>query len=104
MWSRVAPIIRSRVLADAFREASERHHQPIGYLSDAINSTFRAVLNFYSREKGQGEKAIDVSSFFRRKGLAPEFETYLRRRGRTFSKTVGNRLERFEAELRKLAS
>jgi hypothetical protein len=104
MWSRVAPIIRSRGLGGVFREASERHQQPIGYLSDAVNSAFRAALSFYRHEKGQGEKAIDVSTFFKRKGLEPEFETYLRGRGRAFSKTVEKRLKRFEAELRKLAS
>jgi len=104
MWSHVAPMIRSRALADAFREASERNTQPIGYLSDAINSMFRAALTFYRHKKEQGETAIDVSTFFKRKGLAPEFETYLGGKGRAFHKTVGKRVERFEVELRKIAS
>ncbi len=104
MWSQVAPIIRSRAVADAFREASERNTHPIDYLSEAINSMFRAALAFYRQQKGKGETAIDVSTFFQRKGLAPEFETFLRGKGRAFSKTVRKRLDRFEAELREVAA
>jgi hypothetical protein len=65
---------------------------------------FRAALTFYRYKKGPGEKAIDVSTFFKRKSLGPEFETYLRGRGRAFNKTSEKRLNRFEAELRKVAS
>jgi len=104
MWSHVARIIRSKALADAFRESSERNSQPIRYLRDAINPVFRAALTFYRYKKGPGEKAIDVSTFFKRKGLGPEFDTYLRGRGRAFNKTSEKRLNRFEAELRKVAS
>jgi len=99
MWSRVAPLIRSRALADAFREASERHSSPVGYLSDAIDTIFRAALSFYRHKKGKGEKAIDVSTFFKRKGLGPDFEAYLRASGREFNRTFKKRIQRFEDKL-----
>ncbi len=99
MWSRVAPLIRSRALADAFREASERNDSPIGHLSDAIDTIFRAALSFYRHKKGKGEKAIDVSTFFKRKGLGSNFEAYLRASGREFNKTFKKRIKRFENEL-----
>ena len=101
IWARVSPIIRSKALADAFRESSERNVSPIGYLSDAIDTIFRAALSFYRHKKGKGEKAIDVSTFFKRKGLAPNFDAYLRASGREFARTFKKRIKRFENELEK---
>lgn len=100
VWFRLAPLVRSRSGAMLFRECSEQDLAPNGRLSDAINTMFRAALTFYRRNKGSGERAIDVSTFFQRKGLADQFETYLRGSGRDFRHTFEKRWAKFEAGLK----
>jgi len=39
----------------------------------AINSAFNAALVFYRQKRGKRATAIDVSSFFRRRGLHSDF-------------------------------
>ena len=43
----------------------------------AIDAVFHAALRFYRRHrKGKGEKAQDVSTFFKRKGLDKAFASF----------------------------
>jgi len=72
VWSRLSPLIRARSASQIFVAEFERYrYRP---LSQAIDAVFRAALRFYRRyRKGKGEKAQDVSTFFKRKGLDAGF-------------------------------
>jgi hypothetical protein len=100
LWSQLGPLVRSRAMAKLFRECSEGNLRPMGPLNGAIQSVFRAALTFYRRSKGKGERAIDVSTFFKRKSLSADFERYFHRAGRDFHRTFGRRWKRFESQLR----
>jgi hypothetical protein len=100
MWSRLAPLVRSRSRAMLFRECSEKGLEPNLPLSQAIRTIFRAALAFYRANKGSGERAIDVSTFFQRKSLADQFESYLQGRpGRAFQQTFERRWRKFATTL-----
>jgi hypothetical protein len=77
----------------------ERDFAPLAPLLQANNTAFRAALALYRQDRGRGERAADVSTFFKRKGLLPEFERYLRLGGKKFRRTFDRRWERFEALL-----
>jgi hypothetical protein len=95
MWSRLAGGLHSRTMKGCFIDASERNLAPMRSLWEANKTAFRAALTFYRRKRGHGEKAIDVSTFFKRKGLMKEFEHYLRTRGRPFRRLLQKRLSKF---------
>ena len=99
MWSRLAPLVRSKSGAELFRECSEQDLQPNWPLNQAIRTMFRAALAFYRHNKGTGERAIDVSTFFQRRSLAEQFESYLRGPGRAFRRTFERRWHKFAVSL-----
>jgi AIPR protein len=104
LWARLAPLVRSQSGAMSFRECSERDLAANWRLNQAIHTMFRAALGFYRHNRGAGERAVDVSSFFKRKSRAHELEKYLRGPGRRFRKTFERRWTRFEGEFKALAS
>ncbi len=73
LWSNLNPIIRSGNPARVFRQACEKNGPLIVPLKRSTNSVFNAALAFYRHKRGKGATAIDVSSFFRRKGLPSDF-------------------------------
>jgi hypothetical protein len=100
MWSRLSPVLRARSMMRMFLDAAEGNLPPLRPLWQANEAAFRAALAFYRRRRGQGERAADVSSFFKKRGLLPEFERYLHNAGRNLRRTVDRRWNRFEAMLR----
>jgi AIPR protein len=99
MWSRVAPMIRTRSMMAAFLRACERNLAPLKPLYQANIVSFRAALVFFRRARGKGERAADVSTFFKKKGLVPEFEQFLRRAGKGFRQKLDRKWGRFDALL-----
>jgi hypothetical protein len=75
-WSRLAPLVRSRIAAETFRNASEKTVVPIGDLSSAIAKAFSASRTFYRARRGYGNSALDVSTFFHRRNLDRQFENF----------------------------
>jgi hypothetical protein len=75
VWSHLSPLIRSRAASQTFVSEFERYrYRPF---SLAIDAVFHAALRFYRRyRKGKGEKAPDVSTFFKRKGLDKAFAKF----------------------------
>lgn len=96
MWSRLAGGMHSRIMKESFLDACERNLPPLRPLFEANNTAFRAALTFYRSKRGHGEKAIDVSSFFKRRGLVNDFERYLNNGGKSFRRLLGKRLTRFD--------
>ena len=99
MWSRLAPLVRTRSMMMAFLDACEGNFAPLRPLWETNVTAFRAALAFYRKKRGQGERAIDVSTFFKRKNLVPEFGSYLQNGGRKFRRTLNRRWHRFETLL-----
>jgi len=73
LWSHLSPILRSASASTVFRRVCESNGAPLPPLEKSINSAFNAALAFYRQKRGKGATAIDVSSFFRRKGLPDDF-------------------------------
>lgn len=81
-WSRLDPHCRARSSADAFVGACERGDSDlVRPLLRAIDLAYREALRFYRRKRGTGQKAIDVSSFFKRRNLHKEFAKFWRGSG-----------------------
>lgn len=76
VWSRVAPLVRSKQAADRFHQTWFRSWESMQHLITAIDVVFKAALHFYRTRRGKGAKAIDVSSFFKRKNLHVDFERF----------------------------
>jgi hypothetical protein len=76
IWSRVAPLVRSKQAADCFHQSWFRSWGSMQHLIAAVDAVFKAGLQFYRVRRGKGAKAIDVSSFFKRKNLHVDFERF----------------------------
>ena len=78
VWSNLAPLVKSSRHAEAFRVQEEKQIDKLVVpLSRAIKKVFFATLRFYRKRRGEGETALDISTFFRSKrGLDKEFEVY----------------------------
>jgi hypothetical protein len=49
----------------------------------AIDAAYRGALQFYRAKRGTGERAQDISTFFKRRGLHRDFERFWRSSGNT---------------------
>lgn len=75
MWSRLSPVIRGQNKSRAFRRMCEKQVEGLVVpLNSAINLLFIEALKFFRANRGSGEAAQDVSTFFRsRRGLHNQF-------------------------------
>lgn len=79
VWQSLAPSCRKRSYATAFREACERDKAAVvAPLLRAIDLVFSGALRFFRANRGSGPTAIDVSTFFKRRGLDREFARFWR--------------------------
>jgi hypothetical protein len=76
MWGHLSPLVRTRNGAECFRTECERRGPSDKHLLRCIDIAFNASLKFYRAKRGTGAKALDVSSFFRRRGLDDDFEKF----------------------------
>lgn len=80
VWHRLEPLCRARARADAFRVATEKDFGPlVGPLIRAIDAVYTSSLSMYRRKRGTGRRAVDVSTFFKRRRLHAEFEKHWKR-------------------------
>jgi len=96
IWSQIAHLVRSRIGGERFRKACEQDAPPIHPLSQGINVLFVAVLKFFRSKRGKGATAVDVSTFFQRKGRGTEFADYFSGRGRALRTKFRKRWNKFE--------
>lgn len=98
VWQSLASSCRKRSHATAFREACERDKADVVVpLLRAIDLVFSAALRFFRANRGSGPTAIDVSTFFKRRGLDQEFARFWRSSrnpGRTKFNTVWIRVQK----------
>lgn len=104
MHAHLSRLLRSRATVEAFGRARERNIAPIGVLNRAINAVFTAALKFYRARRGKGAKALDVSTFFKRKGLHRDFRRFWRGSSNKSRGTFGKTWRRFQRELEHEAS
>src|SRR5579863_7695921 len=72
----------TRASVEAFVVACERDDiHFIRSLLRAIDVVYQEALRFFRRKCGAGQKAIDVSSFFKRYNLHSEFANFWRESG-----------------------
>ncbi len=93
LWQRLSGILRSRRLKDVFADVE------IELFWRVCDAAFKAVLSFYRAKRGSGEKALDVSTFFQRRGLHTEFERFWNKVPATHRKQFKSGLQGFIREL-----
>lgn len=102
LWQGIAPLLRKRSYADAFRQTSERDAWS-NNIYRAIDQVYLGLLDFFRAKRGKGAKAKDVSNFFYRTHQHTRFESYWRggsnKRRRRFAEAV----KRFREELAEVA-
>ncbi|HUD49747.1 MAG TPA: AIPR family protein [Candidatus Baltobacteraceae bacterium] len=76
IWQRLQQLLKTRHLKQVFTRQYERGD--FKYLAKTCNAVFRGVMAFYRSRRGTGDKAIDVSTFFQRRGRHQEFERFWR--------------------------
>jgi hypothetical protein len=105
MWNRLDEHTRSRANAEAFRLACERGTPAIETpLLKCIDAAYRAALAFYREKRGHGPTAIDVSTFFQRRNLHNEFESYWRGSKNGARKHFDKSWSRFRTAFREAAA
>jgi len=102
MWEQLAPIVRARAGAEAFRAVCERGGAPA--LTRAIDASFIAALRFYRAKRGRGQKAADVSTFFKRRGLHKTFGKFWRGSGNASRGAFRAAWTRYQRRLGEVAS
>ena len=75
-WQQIESELRKKALSEGFADAWFKNRRSCDHLLHAIGHVFKASLKFYRYKKGKGAKALDVSGFFKRKGLDSAFETF----------------------------
>jgi hypothetical protein len=99
VWSRLAPTVRAKSTALSFIHACEKRSDGVVSLQEANGVAFRAALAYFKKTRGKGERAADVSSFFKHKGLPGAFNTFLVGEGARFRQTFDKHWIKFERDL-----
>jgi hypothetical protein len=73
LWSYVEQIVRNRHAAECYHQSWFRIWESSQRLTPVVEIAFNAVLHFYRTRRGKGAKAIDPSTFFKRRNLHIEF-------------------------------
>ncbi len=103
MWKHMAPLIQKRAMGNAFIMMRLNENPSIYPLDDAINSAFAASIRFYRRNRGKGARAVDLSTFFMRRGLDKAFERFWRSPVNGSRRAFQRKWFRFERDLREEA-
>jgi hypothetical protein len=86
-----------------FRYACEYRVNEVLYpLYYALESIFRAALAFYRRERGEGEEARDVSTFFMLARLDKKFDEFWKSRRNSHRDKAEHRIKRFRTALKQV--
>ena len=105
MWDRVSPHLTSGAKRNAFEEEwKAKTGTIVDTLWKANNIVFRAALQFYRLNRGTGEKAMDISSFFRNKHLLPDFERFWEGADNKSWDAFNNAMKKFETAINKEAA
>jgi hypothetical protein len=98
LWQRLQKLLTTRQLKRVFVEKDFPSLLPV------CNAAFKGAIAFYYTRRGRGETAIDVSSFFKRRGLHLDFERFWKRSNGRYRAIFRRAFDRFETELHKAAA
>ena len=101
VWQAVGKVLKTRHLRTLFIQVNERETLPS--LERLCNSAFRGVIKLYRARRGKGEKALDVSTFFQRKGLDRAFERFWAGASGSYRGQFAGALKRFKEAMREIA-
>jgi hypothetical protein len=76
VWSQISPLLRSQLRLERFRRDWEEEGKLNEHVLRLTNVAYNAALRFYNFKRGKGARAIDVSTFFKRKGLHKSFAQF----------------------------
>lgn len=101
MWHCVASLLASRSYKDAFRRETEKEYfLPLLRSCDLV---FKSALAFFRSKRGRGETAMDVSTFFQRRGLHTQFFKFWRSSANSRRAKFHRTWKRFAEELKRSA-
>jgi hypothetical protein len=99
LWQQVGPMLRSRAIAEAFRKLAEKNSGALRHFDRAAELTYREALRLYRRQRGKGETATDVSSFFKLRNLDSLFSRHWRGGSNRSRSAFQSHLKRFADEV-----
>jgi hypothetical protein len=101
-WKETSDLIGSGQGEARFRQNSEKfsYNDVLTPLHGAIEAMFRAALVFFRKERGSGEEAVDVSSFFRFTKLDQRFNRFWDSPGNPYRTKVKEHLKVFRVRLK----
>jgi hypothetical protein len=101
VWKSVSNVLGTRHQRELFIRANERGN--FDSLTKIFNAAYKAVIKFYRARRGVGDKAMDVSRFFQRKGLDRDFESYWPRNAGNSKSQFSTALKAFKEEIKEVA-
>ncbi len=109
IWKNVSSIISSGVNEKRFRYICERWNNDsnIGSkslypLNKAIENAFRSALKFHRLNRGKGEEAKDLSTFFQSRNLDEEFAKFWTSSKNTYRDNFNKNTKKFERLLNEI--
>lgn len=102
-WNILGNNIGDGYIEKRFRYACERNIDKIkSPLSSALSDIFRAALQFYRLNRGKGEEAKDVSSFFQLSKLHKEFSDFCQSNKNSYRERINKNISKFRSALEAL--
>lgn len=98
LWGNVAHSLRSKAAAAQFRDWCERRETPKA-LHSAADQIYRALLEFFRINRGEGPHATDISNFFYRPRQHEGFAAHWLRPDNRRRTRVRKLIHRFETDL-----
>ncbi len=100
-WKEISRSIGSGYSEKRFRFACEHnlYSEVLNPLLYALTDTFRAALTFYRLNRGKGDEARDVSTFFQLTKLDVEFEKFWGSSKNPYRNKVKNHFKKFRERL-----
>ena len=99
-WSKLSSEIGYGLSERRFRYVCEhRDDDVLRHLKKALEAMFRASLAFFREERGKGEEAKDVSTFFMKTKLHNQFFSYWNSKKNTRRSETNQRLNKFRDAL-----
>lgn len=100
-WSMLSNDIGYGLSERRFRSVCEKRNELVlQNLKKALGGMFRASLAFFREERGQGEEAKDVSTFFMKTKLHIQFVSYWNSKKNSKRSATNLRLEKFRGALK----
>lgn len=102
LWKDIFPSIKPR--QRDFVEAAETHKKGNDItdpLKVAIGTLLEAAVRFYRRERGKGSDRVELSPFFKRKGVYEDFLRYWESPSNTLQKKYTRARSKFEIALKR---